>query len=599
MTTSAHKQAGRKIFTVALVNNAPISPSLKLKPQAKALLPIVKPEVAAGTMIASHNITQTRLLLELENPEPQQREVLLRRIIVPNRNCEYGRTHDFTQIRDVRDFQRAVPLCIYEDIHSYIDRMTQGEQGVLVSEPVRRFFTTSGSMATPKYIPVTSSFIRDKWRAFQSYWRMLQEHHSGTAHGSSITNFSDGSRETVTAAGLLCGSESSFWNAWGRGPHSTIGNILPHELCRIPNPNARYYTIARVLMEQDVSVVMALNPSTILLLLETMNQQCESLLKDVESGGLSPTVTVSTDVRNMLARTYKGNPGRARTLRAIAEVSTPRLPAWRVWPNLQVVVSWRSPMVHAYIELLAKHLGDIPQRDYILMASEGVVAIPFEDGVSGGALATNIHFYEFIPEEQMGNSDPPTLLAHELEQDSKYVVVLSTSAGLYRYNIGDVVRVKEFLGPTPVLEFLHRIGRTCSLTGEKLTEDQVAQAVVTAASRLQVTLEGFTMYPDPHPFPHYGVVVELDARPDIAKLRRLVAEIDSELSQCNLEYKAKRESQRLGAPELWVVRPGAYASLRQHDTAPAVSDAQIKPACLTRDTQFRHRFEILQQVSCT
>src|SRR5512142_2994990 len=106
MTTSAHKQAGRKIFTVALVNNAPISPSLKLKPQAKALLPIVTPEVAAGTMIASHNLTQTRLLLELENPEPQQREVLLRRIIVPNRNCEYGRTHDFTQIRDVRDFQR-------------------------------------------------------------------------------------------------------------------------------------------------------------------------------------------------------------------------------------------------------------------------------------------------------------------------------------------------------------------------------------------------------------------------------------------------------------------------------------------------------------
>ena len=155
-------------------------------------------------------------------------------------------------------------------------------------------------------------------------------------------------------------------------------------------------------------------------------------------------------------------------------------------------------------------MGDIPQRDYITMASEGVIAIPFEDGVSGGALAVDIHFYEFIPEELAEWDDPPTLLAHEIELGGKYVVVLSTSAGLYRYNIGDVVQVRDFIGATPVVEFLYRAGHTCSMTGEKLTEEQVASGVSEAATRLGLHMQAFTMCPVATPFPHYALLAELE-----------------------------------------------------------------------------------------
>ena len=139
-------------------------------------------------------------------------------------------------------------------------------------------------------------------------------------------------------------------------------------------------------------------------------------------------------------------------------------------------------MVRPYIELLAPFLCDIPQRDYLCMASEGIMAIPFRDETSGGVLPVHTHFYEFIPEGLAEQDDPPTLLPHELEVSRPYTVVLTTSAGLYRYNIGDVVRVSELNGSAPVLEFLHRAGHTCSLTGEKLTESQVASAVCQAAS---------------------------------------------------------------------------------------------------------------------
>jgi hypothetical protein len=269
-----------------------------------------------------------------------------------------------------------------------------------------------------------------------------------------------------------------------------------------------------------------------------------------------------------------------------------------LWPNLEVLICWRSPMVFSYIELLRQHLGTVPQRDYILMASEGVIAIPFEDGVSGGALATSIHFYEFIPEELADRRDPPTLLAHEIEAGKNYVVVLTTSAGLYRYNIGDVVRVRNFLGDTPVLEFLHRCGRTCSMTGEKLTEDQVAESVAKASSRAEVVVQDFTVCPEPRPFPHYCVLIEAKNTADITILRRLIRNIDLELCSGNLEYRSKRESRRLGPPELLLVSSGAFAKLRNQCVGNNVSDAQVKPVRLTRDAEFRNNFEIIYQISC-
>src|SRR3954465_8999454 len=106
------------------------------------------------------------LLAGLDDPARLQESCLLERILPANRDSEDGRRHGFSGITTVRDYQRAVPIVRYADIAPEIDRMVAGEAGVLVTEPVRRFFQTSGSSAKPKMIPVTSAFIADKSRAF-------------------------------------------------------------------------------------------------------------------------------------------------------------------------------------------------------------------------------------------------------------------------------------------------------------------------------------------------------------------------------------------------------------------------------------------------
>ena len=251
------------------------------------------------------------------DPQRVQREALLR-IVKPNEHCEYGRRHRFAGIGTVAEFQERVPVCRYEDLRPNIERMVQGEPGVLVSEPVRRFFLTSGSTAAPKYIPITSSFVRDKWRAFQTYWGMVRQDHPSTIGGCWITNFSDGSREQTTPGGGLCSSESSFWNAFGGGDRKA-DYPLPREILNISVAEARYYTIARILLETDVSVLMALNPSTIACLFDALDRHRDLLIEDVRNGGLSAAMNVGSRVRQYVGARYPGNAARAEELRAILD----------------------------------------------------------------------------------------------------------------------------------------------------------------------------------------------------------------------------------------------------------------------------------------
>jgi hypothetical protein len=548
------------------------------------------------------------LLAGLERPEAIQEDVLLRRIVQPNQGSEYGRRHGFSSIASARDYQRAVPIVRYADISADIDRTTQGEAGVLVTEPVRRFFLTSGSSAKAKTIPVTSSFIGDKSRAFGLYWALLFGRHPDAQSGKVVGNFSDSGGSYKLPNGIPVSSEGSYWSAVGAATQQRGKSPLPKSVGAIHDSGARYYAVARILAEENVSLFMALNPSTILLLFRKMNELREALIRDVERGGISGDFDVGAEVREHVASRYRGNPARADELRALqaggsadapagaASAEVPGLAAHRVWPGLKLVVSWRSPMQQPYLKLLAPHLGAVPQRDYILMASEGIIAIPHEDHRSGGLLATPIHFYEFIPEEQADRADPDVLLAHQLEVGRSYVVLLSTSAGLYRYNISDVVRVSGMSGRTPIVEFLHRTGATSSITGEKLTEDQVVAAVTALAARHRLALEGFTLVPALEGFPRYVLLAELDAVPDGETLRGLPRALDAELQQRNIEYGAKRTSLRLEAPELWVVARGGYEALRQRRIAGGANDAQIKPVGLTRDARFAEQFQVVERL---
>ncbi|MEM6992501.1 MAG: GH3 auxin-responsive promoter family protein [Myxococcota bacterium] len=541
--------------------------------------------------------TAESFIAGLAEPEATQSAVLNDAIVGPNVGAEFGVEHGFSRIQTLADYRAAVPIRKYAELAPWIDRVVAGEQGVLTTERVKRFFMTSGSTSKAKYIPVTRSFIQTKSRAFGIYWAQVFGEHPKAKAGRMVTNFSDsGKASRAPGSNLPCGSESSYWAAVTRATQLSTKPIIPKAAAQGADSDSRYYTLARILLEESFSVIMTLNPSTILLLFKKLEAFAEELAADVERGGLGARPEVSDEVRTYVADTYRGNPERAAQIRDLAAADG-RLLAGALWPDLSLAICWRSPMLRPYLELLAPHFGTrVAQRDYLMMASEGVMALPMHDGASGGVCAVGMHLYEFVPESEYEDTAPTVLSPHELEVGGHYVVILSNGSGLYRYDIGDVVRVTGFLERTPTFEFLYRAGRTCSLTGEKLTEAQVSDAVDATVRTLRTPVVSFTVAPAKEGFPRYVALVEFQEGADPAALAGFPAAFDEALTRSNGEYGGKRSSQRLAAPELWVVAPGSFEAVRRSLAVGTTSDSQIKPTHLSRDPSTADRFDVRQRI---
>ncbi len=225
------------------------------------------------------------------------------------------------------------------------------------------------------------------------------------------------------------------------------------------------------------------------------------------------------EVRQALGRRIsRKDTARADELEAIVERSGHLVPR-DFWPGMQLLAIWTGGSVGAYLPALRDDYGQIPIRDHGLSASEGRMTIPVADGTAAGILDVTTHFFEFIPESEYGRPDPNVLEAHELEEGKNYYILLTTSSGLTRYNICDVVRCTGFYHSTPLVEFLHKGAHIANLTGEKISESQVVAAVRGATDEMRLCLSHFTVSPVWGNPPKYHLHIEQADIPGAAPRR--------------------------------------------------------------------------------
>ena len=172
----------------------------------------------------------------------------------------------------------------------------------------------------------------------------------------------------------------------------------------------------------------------------------------------------------------------------------------------------------------------------------------------------------------------------------------TTSGGLYRYHINDVVRVVDFYRHTPVIQFVRKGQGISSITGEKLTESQVTGALLEALELEPVTVEHFTACVALGNVPAYALYVEGAQSEPVDALRRFARNVDRALCANNSEYEAKRASQRLGPPVVRRVATGTYQKLRQQRVAAGAPEAQVKIPQLSPNLRFGEQLEIVDEI---
>jgi hypothetical protein len=187
----------------------------------------------------------------------------------------------------------------------------------------------------------------------------------------------------------------------------------------------------------------------------------------------------------------------------------------------------------------------------------------------------------------MDSPHPKFLTVNQLENGGRYYIHFTTAAGLYRYNIHDLVEVVGMQENTPIIQFVQKGLGISSITGEKLTEEQVQIALCYAVRQLNLTdLDHFTFavqlgYP-----PNYVCFVEMKRDVPQSVAGEFLRVFEQSLQLQNIEYKDKRSSMRLGAPTLQVVPPGTFTKLRQARVAQGAPEAQVKIPLLNPSQQF-------------
>jgi hypothetical protein len=272
----------------------------------------------------------------------------------------------------------------------------------------------------------------------------------------------------------------------------------------------------------------------------------------------------------------------------------------RLWPQLKVLSSVVSGAFAVSVPRLRALAGPAPALYTTCFgATEGMVGINlWGDAPERYVFALGAVHFEFLPVSELDAPRPEAVSMGDLEKDQCYEVVITNQAGLYRYRLGDVVRIVDFAGKTPVFEFDHRRGNVLDLVGEKTTEQHFRSAFAQLAREQlggEAGLTDFTVCPDLGRLPYrYVAYAEMAASAPPATAAKLGSRLDALLAVENLSYATlARNNGRLDPLELRLVPPGTFEQLLalQRNQTAAINANQVKVPKLLRDPEQRRLLE--------
>ena len=521
--------------------------------------------IARAALAAMHGHRFRQLHAEAKSPATAQQRVLSE-ILAANAETAFGKRHGFASIRNAADYRRAVPVQSYEDLRADIEAQEASGEPRLTREQPVYYNRTSGTVAAPKNIPVTASGLKrirgnQQLAAYSfSRWPGLFGGKMFAVTGAAVEGHMPGGTPFGSASGLLYQNQPKLLRA---------RYVLPAELTAIEDYEDRYLSMAAFgLSESRVTVAAMPNSSTLLRLLDIVNRRADELLGLIADGRLPVGVPAGIGAR------LNPQPRRASELERRVE-TTGKLTYADIWPGLVGLVTWTGGSCGVAIRNLVPTLTTpcaVIELGYVASEVHGTVNV---DPRRNLCLPTLDHtFLEFAPRADWeANSHTDLLGLADLEEGEDYYVIVTTADGLYRYDMNDIVRVNGRVHATPTLEFLQKGKGVTSITGEKLHEVQVLNAVGEALGEANVESEFFIVLADPATASY---TLYFEPRGDIAPVPRLAPLIDAALRTSNIEYDGKRASGRLGELRMRWLKRGAGDAFREHRVAGGQRDTQFK-----------------------
>jgi hypothetical protein len=494
---------------------------------------------------------------------------ILQRSLKANAGTAYGRAHNFSAIRDYQDFARKVPIINYDELEPWVLRIVAGEPSVLTRERVTHLVPTSGSTSNRKLIPFTDGLKREFDCAIAPWICDLFTRHTSLIGGRaywSITPTAGFGGHSDSAVPIGFDADTQYL----RGAKRYAANALmavPSAVRLIQNlEDFRYVTLLCLLRCADLRLISIWHPSFLTLLLDALARHWNALLADVASGGCR--VALPSELRESFVHTPQ--PRRARQLQDVGWQKPQAL-----WPQLRVISCWGDAFAEGGLRELQQRFPEVVVQAKGLLATEAFVTIPF---AHAHPLAIRSHFFEF--KDDIGR----ICLADELKSGGEYEIIVTTAGGLWRYQLGDYVRVTGFVGRTPSLKFIGRAAAISDRFGEKLSEPFVAQMIRQWIDTQDFNPSFAMLAPDEDEHGvRYTLFIDASARAGSE------AELD-ELLRGNPHYDYCRRLGQLHPVRIFAIAQMAYETFVAHEVATGKRLGDIKPCALSRFSGWSAKF---------
>jgi sterol desaturase/sphingolipid hydroxylase (fatty acid hydroxylase superfamily) len=501
---------------------------------------------------------------------------VLRRIVSRHRRTRFGRAHGFAAISSVDDYRRRVPPQTYESLRPYIESQAGNGQRALTTDRPILYAQTSGTTGAPHCFPITRAALAQQRRDQQLFAYAQHRAAPGAYDGRILAIVSpavEGHMANGTPIGSVSGClyQSMPWVARRK-------YVVPAEVFDLTDHEIKYRLILRLaLAEPAITAMGTANPSTFLQLLERLRRHRAELLADLEGERFAAAADLPEHVRRAIAPRLRCSRRRLAELRhALARepVSYAAL-----WPHLRLVSTWTGGscgIALARLRALLPAEARVLELGYLASELRGTVSA--EGDADRGVPALWETFFEFVEKERWERGEREFRLLDELERGREYYVFATTATGLYRYGINDIVRVTGRFAATPTIAFVQKGAGVTSITGEKLYEGQVIEAVRQAEAELGAASRFFLALADV-PGAAYRLLIESDATfaPDA---QAFGARVDRLLGERNIEYRGKRASGRLGPLVVCLMREGFGDAYRTWCVGRGQREGQFKALVL-------------------
>ena len=541
------------------------------------------------------------LIFKQAAKQPRKRqEKTLREILEFAKDTVYGKDHRFAEILEAKDdtelykrYQRLVKPNDYEDLRPFVERHKQGEADVLIPGKPLLYATTSGTTKEPKWILISKRYLGDVYGKMNLAWLFTMIRNRRKVFAGRLVSIVGKVVEGYAPDGTVCGSISGFAQ---RNCPQWMKDLSPYPFTvyEIEDYTARYYAIMRFGIEHNTTLIITANPSTIVEMQNNVNEYFDQYVEDIENGTINAAMDIPEHIRESFKPYMKPNPERAAELRALKAKYGTVLPK-HYWPDFQLLTTWKCGNTKVYLD---KFKDSFPKhtfhQEFSYYATECRFGLVIDDTVNT-VLCPHMHYFEFVAEEDMEKPDDEKRFwqLYELEEGKRYITYVTTFAGLYRYNMNDLVEVGPRYWDTPSIHLIQKVNGIVTMTGEKLHERQFIEAARQAEQEMQMPLKFFIGFADLDLSAYRFYWEFADQGTTQEQAERFTARVDALLKDYNQEYKSKRDSLRVKDPVTHRLQRDSFEQFKAQCIAEGARDGQFKLNLLLQDEKRHAKFKKL------